>query len=131
MDNSGRLYAQVAAEAGVGADKAMIACYLSNLARDGKTMDEAARLLRKERADVRDYARNWGIPFRDYERSDRPLILTWRKEKRGQWKLWNRGECCATADADGGGGVCRPAHVNPRVWRRGRSRWFKWRNRHA
>ncbi|SNT05635.1 hypothetical protein SAMN06295912_13520 [Sphingomonas laterariae] len=104
MDNSGRLYSQVAAEAGVTADKAMVACYLLNLSRQGKSLDEAVALLRQSRAAARDYARDWGITFSDYRASAQPIALIWRKEKRGRWALEVGGAPIAEAESDGAGG---------------------------
>ena len=104
MHNEGRLHAQVAAEAGVTTEKAMVACYLSNLAKDGKTLDEAAALLRKERCEARDIARDWGIAFSDYAPAAQPLSLTWQKEKRGRWLLMLDGAAIAQAVSDGAGG---------------------------
>lgn len=86
MDSSGRLYSQVAAEAGVSPERAMVACYLADLSRAGRSMNEAASLLRKERGEVRDYARDWGISFSDYRRAAKPMELTWRKANLG-WEL--------------------------------------------
>lgn len=101
MDNNGRLYGQVAAEAGVSVETAMTACYLANLAKEGRTLDQAAALLRKGRADARDYARDWRISFADYTTSPKPLTLIWQKEKRGLWRLDVGGEPIATATANG------------------------------
>lgn len=103
MDNEGRLFSQVAAEAGVSAETAMVACYLLNLSRKGKTMDDAAALMRKERADVRSYARDWGISFSDYMTSPRPLRIVWEKAKRGRWELKLGGMLIAVAVSDGTG----------------------------
>jgi hypothetical protein len=104
MHNEGRLFSQVAAEAGVPAEKAIIACYLLSLSKEGKTLDEAATLLRKERCDARDYARDWSIPFVDYDTKRQPLSLSWRKEKRGRWILAVDGLEVAEAISDGEGG---------------------------
>lgn len=104
MQNDGRLYSQVAAMAGVTTDKAMVACYLSNLAKDGKTLDEAAALILAPRSYARDYARDWGISFSDYSTASQPLTLTWTKAKRGRWELTLDGLLIASADADGAGG---------------------------
>lgn len=104
MDNSGRLYSQVAAEAGVSPDKAMIACYLSNLSAEGKSIGEACALMRQPRPIVRDYARDWGISFSDYRPSPQPLLLEWRKERRGRWVLKFDGLIVAEAESDGEGG---------------------------
>jgi hypothetical protein len=104
MQNEGRLYSQVAAEAGVTTEKAMVACYLSNLSNEGKSLDEAATLLRKQRCEVRDVARDWGITFRDYSTVPRPLAIVWVKEKRGRWILAVDGAEIAEAVSDGHGG---------------------------
>ena len=104
MQNEGRLYSQVAAEAGVSTEKAMVACYLSNLSKQGKTLGEAAELIRTPRHAARDYARDWGISFSDYMASAQPLTLTWTKPKRGRWELMLDGLLIAAADADGAGG---------------------------
>lgn len=101
MHNEGRLFSQVAAEAGVPTEKAMIACYLLNLSREGKTLDEAATLLRKQRCEAREYARDWGIAFSDYMTSPQPLSLTWAKAKRGRWELSLDGLLIAVATSDG------------------------------
>lgn len=121
MDNSGRLYSQVAAEAGVTTEKAMVACYLLNLSRQGKSLDEAAALLRQSRASARDYARDWGIAFKDYSAAAVPLAIDWRKEKRGRWVLEIDGALVAEAESDGKGGYrARPA--GSREWSHGGSR---------
>ena len=104
MHNEGRLFSQVAAEAGVPNEKAMVACYLLNLSRQGKTLDEAAALLHKDRCEARDYARDWAIAFVDYDTTRQPLRLVWRKEKRGYWLLAVDGLQIAEAVADGEGG---------------------------
>ncbi len=104
MQNDGRLYSQVAAEAGVAIERAMVACYLLNLSKEGKTLDEAADLIRKPRCEAREYARDWGIRFPDYVAADAPLALTWLKPRRGLWELRHAGSLIAQADADGEGG---------------------------
>lgn len=103
MQNEGRLFSQVAAMAGVPIEKAMVACYMVNLAREGRTLDEAAVLLRKPRHEARDYARDWGITFTDYAAAS-PLILRWAKEDRGRWVLTLDGMTIATATANRNGG---------------------------
>lgn len=103
MDNNGRLWQQVAAMAQVPPERAVAACYLANLAAAGKTLDEAATLMRKDRGAARDYARDWGIRFVDYVASDRPLCLTWTKAKRGRWELMLGDVLVASAVSDGKG----------------------------
>jgi hypothetical protein len=104
MDNEGRLYSQVAAQAGVAPEKALAAVYLSNLARCGKRLDEAAQLARMERHCVRDIARDWGFEFVDYQPQP-PVRAVWEKAKRGgPWLLKNReGRVIATVESDGHG----------------------------
>jgi len=114
VQNEGRLYSQVAAMAGVTTDKAMVACYLSNLAKDGKTLDEAAALILAPRCYARDYARDWGISFSDYSAASQPLTVTWTKPKRGRWELKLDGLLIASADADGEGGY-NAKHARPSI----------------
>lgn len=112
MDNEGRLFSQVAAEAGVSAETAMVACYLLNLSRKGKSMDDAAALMRKPRHEVRGYARDWGISFSDYMTSPQPLSLMWEKARRGLWELKLGDVLIATAVSDGTGTGCYIATRN-------------------
>lgn len=114
MENEGRLFSQVAAEAGVPIERAMVACYLLNLSKQGKSLDDAATLIRKPRCEARDYARDWGISFSDYMTTARPLILTWTKPKRGRWELLLDGLLIAVADADGHGGY-KAHRTNPEL----------------
>jgi len=86
MDNVGRLYSQVAAQADVSPEKAQVAVYLYNLAQQGKSIGDACRMTRMERPDVRNVARDWGFQFTDYAPS-LPLPLEWHKVKRGIWEL--------------------------------------------
>lgn len=102
MDNSVKMYSQVAAAAQVTDQQATIACYLLNLSRSGRSMAEATELLRMERADVRTHARSWSIPFADYK-PGQPAVLTWTKEKRGSWLLVHAGKAIASAISDGKG----------------------------
>jgi len=102
VDSSGRSWRQVAAEAEVSDERAMVACYLADLARAGKSMNEAASLLRKGRGEVRTYARDWGLRFTDYQTAPQPLQLIWKKPKRGLWTLEIEGGVIAEAIANGG-----------------------------
>ena len=104
MDNTGKMYSQVAAAAKVTEQQASVACYLLNLSRSGKRLDDAAALLRMERPEVRDHARSWAIPFEDYQPNSNPLTLTWEKPKRGLWELKHDGAVIAVAQSDGEGG---------------------------
>jgi hypothetical protein len=104
MDSSGRLYSQVAAEAGVAPERAMVACYLADLSRSGKSLNDAATLMRKDRSDVRTAAREWGIRFSDYEPDAPPVRLEWTKAARGRWELLDGRKLIAVATSDGKGG---------------------------
>lgn len=86
MESISRLPSQVAAMAHVDADTARTACYLADIAAAGRSLSEAASLCRKHRAEIRDYARNWGIDFSDYTYS-KPERYEWVKVKRGRWEL--------------------------------------------
>lgn len=97
MDSTSRPYSQVAQMAGVAPEKAMVACYLLDIARAGRTLDDAAELMRKNRANVRHIARDWGIDFADYSYGD-PLVLAWRKTAPGKWALEQAGKVIATAN---------------------------------
>lgn len=103
MDNTGRSWQQVAAEASVAPEVAMTACYLANCAREGKSLDQAAQLLRKDRSEARSYARDWGIRFVDYVTAPQPLALVWTKPKRGLWTLMLGDVMVAEATPDGNG----------------------------
>lgn len=114
MENSAKMFSQVAAAAGVTDQQAMVACYLLNLARAGKQLDEAAALLRMSRPEVRDHARSWAIPFTDYTANTAPLKLTWIKAKRGLWELHHDGRVVAVAQSDGSGGYTAAITGRPR-----------------
>jgi hypothetical protein len=77
MKNIGKLWTQIAAEAGCTANKAKVAVYLRGLSEDGKTLDEAASLMRRKPDYIRRYAREFLIDFADY----RPFA---RAEKAGK-----------------------------------------------
>lgn len=94
MDTNSRLYSQVAGMACVAPERAMVACYLTDLLNAGKTLDEAAQLMRSTRAKVRKIARDWGIAFPDIGEAER---LEWEKEARGRWILRQGGEIVAEA----------------------------------
>lgn len=111
MDNSVKMFSQVAAAAGVSDQQATIACYLLTLSRAGKTLDDAAQLLRTTRAGARMHARSWGIPFPDYPMTTAPLALAWEKEKRGVWVLNDGSRALAVAKSDGKGTGCYDATI--------------------
>ena len=66
MDNPGKLLGQIAAEAGVTNNSAKVAIYLLGLARDGRSLDYAAKSLRIEPETAKRYARDFLIDFADY-----------------------------------------------------------------
>jgi hypothetical protein len=103
MESSSKLYTQIAAQAGVSEADAQRAAYLRDLAADGRTLDSAAALLRIERADARDIARDWGIAFPDYQ-STTPVQMVWSKPRRGEWELRHGDTVVARALSDGHGG---------------------------
>lgn len=79
MNNSSKLWSQIAAEAGCTPNKAKVAAYLSDLAADGTPLARAAQLLRRRPDYVRRYAREFLIDFPDY----RPFA---RVEKAGKMR---------------------------------------------
>jgi hypothetical protein len=66
MDNPGRLFGQIAAEAQCSANRAKVAVYLMGLSRDGRSVSEACTALRRSEATIKDYAREFMIDFSDY-----------------------------------------------------------------
>jgi len=67
MDNPGKLFGQIAAEAGVTSSKAKIAVYLLGLARDGRTLEYAATSLRRSEETIKEYCREFHIDMADYK----------------------------------------------------------------
>lgn len=104
MDTTSKLYSQVAVEAGVSIERAMVGCYLSDLSRSGKTLDDAAQLMRSTRSSVRCAARDWGISFSDFTPGS-PVRLEWEKERRGRWILKSGKMVVAEAASFTEGGV--------------------------
>lgn len=96
MDSTSRPYSQVAQMAGVAPEKAMAACYLLDIARAGRSLNDAAALMRTNRANVRHIARNWGIGFTDYSYGE-PIVFAWRKTAPGQWVLERGADVIARA----------------------------------
>ncbi|WP_420140181.1 hypothetical protein [Sphingomonas sp.] len=66
MENPGRLFGQIAAEAGITEAKAKVALYLMGLAEQGRSLDYAAGALQKKPSTVRTYARDFLIDFADF-----------------------------------------------------------------
>jgi hypothetical protein len=66
MDNFGRMFDQVAKEAGISANRAKVAVYLAGLAKDGRTLSDAAVSLRRSPTTVKAFARDFMIDFPDY-----------------------------------------------------------------
>lgn len=96
METTTKLHSQIACEAGVSKDAAQSAAYLLDLSREGKTLDQAAELMRRGRSDVRSIARDWGIPFPDYTPAP-PLMLGWSKTAGGGLELHLGGQLVAQA----------------------------------
>lgn len=71
MDNIGKLWTQVAAEAGCTTNTAKVAVYLRGLAAQGKTIEQAAALLKRKPDYIRRYARTFLIDFSDYRPFER------------------------------------------------------------
>ncbi len=111
MDNDVKMYSQVAAAAGVTDQEAMVACYMLGLSQAGKTLDQAATLLRVTRPVARRHARSWSIRFPDYPSATEPVFLTWEKEKRGRWVLLDGTRELAEAVSDGKGTGCYVARI--------------------
>jgi hypothetical protein len=66
MDNIGRLFDQVAAEAGVSANRAKLAVYVMGLASAGRSLADTANALRRKPDTVKVLARDFMIDFPDY-----------------------------------------------------------------
>lgn len=66
MENSGRLFGQIAAEAGVTANKAKLCIYLQGLSEQGRSLSYAASLLRRKPATIKALSREFMIDFSDY-----------------------------------------------------------------
>lgn len=75
MDNIGRLFDQVAAEAGVTANKAKLAVYVMGLANSGRSLADVAKALRRKPETLKRLAREFVIDFPDY----RPFAVDERK----------------------------------------------------
>lgn len=66
MENTGRLFSQVAAEAGITPNKAKVAVYLFGLSQSGCSLSYAAGMLRRKPDYVKRYSREFLIDFSDY-----------------------------------------------------------------
>lgn len=71
MDNIGRLFDQVAAEAGVSANRAKLAVYVMGLASAGRSLEETAAALHRKPDTVKVLARDFMIDFADYRPFER------------------------------------------------------------
>lgn len=71
MNNSAKLWTQIAAESGCTPNKAKVAAYLSGLAAEGRTLTRSAELLRRKPDYVKRYAREFLIDFPDYRPFER------------------------------------------------------------
>lgn len=76
MDNPGRLFDQIAAEAEISPNKAKVAVYLLGLARQGRSIQYAASGLHRSPETIKEFAREFMIDFPDYRpferRKERP-----------------------------------------------------------
>lgn len=63
MINDGRLAAQIAAERAASADEAALALYLAQLARAGRSIEQAAALIGRPVDAVREFACLWQVDF--------------------------------------------------------------------
>ena len=77
MDNIGRLFDQVAAEAGVTASRAKLAVYVMGLASSGRSLSDTASALKRKPETLKTLARDFMIDFPEY----RPFE---RYEKKGE-----------------------------------------------
>lgn len=66
MDNIGRLFSQVAAEAAISPNRAKLAVYVMGLARDGRRLADVAKGLRRKPETIKTLAREFMIDFPDY-----------------------------------------------------------------
>jgi hypothetical protein len=73
VENIGKPWSQVAAEAGCTPNKARLAVYLSGLAKNGKTIEAAAQMVRRKPDNIKLYAREFMIDFPDYRPFERYL----------------------------------------------------------
>lgn len=104
METTSKLFSQIAVQAGVSDQTAQLVAYLIDLSAAGKTLNQAAGLIRKDRAFVRDIARDWGLSFADYSFS-KPVILNWTKPRRGEWELSFDGSVIARVNSEVSGGT--------------------------
>lgn len=78
MDNIGRLFSQVAAEAEISANRAKVAVYVMGLAKDGRSLADVAKGLRRKPETIKVLAREFMIDFPDY----RPFAADERKGRQ-------------------------------------------------
>lgn len=76
MDSPSRLWSQIAAEAGISANRAKLAAYITDLAKDGRTLVDAAKAVRRSPEVMKKLSREFMIDWPDY----RPFA---GNEKRG------------------------------------------------
>lgn len=66
MDNPSRMFSQIAAEDGITESRAKLALYLFGLAKDGRSLADAAHGLRRKQDTIKRIARDFMIDFHDY-----------------------------------------------------------------
>lgn len=67
MDNPSRLWGQIAAEGGCSANRAKMAAYLMNLAKDGRSLEAACAAVRRKPATLKTLSREFMIDWPDYK----------------------------------------------------------------
>ncbi len=77
MDSPSRLWSQIAAESGISANRAKLAAYVTDLAKDGRSLVQAAQSLRRSPETMKKLSREFMIDWPDY----RPFA---RLEEKGE-----------------------------------------------
>lgn len=77
MDSPSRLWSQIAAESGISANRAKLAAYVTDLAKDGRSLAQAAQAVRRSPEVMKKLSRDFMIDWPDY----RPFA---RLEEKGQ-----------------------------------------------
>lgn len=77
MDSPSRLWSQIAAESGITANRAKLAAYVTDLANDGRSLEQAARAVRRSPEVMKKLSRDFMIDWPDY----RPFA---HLEKKGE-----------------------------------------------
>ena len=79
MDNPDRMFSQIAAEAKISTNKAKVALYLHGLATQGRTLEYAAKALRRKPDTIKAMAREFMIDLADYrpfaKKRDKGIVI--------------------------------------------------------